>query len=104
MSAGAVMIRFLMMAMPSLAQVSGTSTLVERPQRVVLVSIPDRKLAVLENGKVLAYFPVAVGAAISPSPTGEFEIVSRVANPTYYHPGVVMAPATITPWERAGWG
>jgi lipoprotein-anchoring transpeptidase ErfK/SrfK len=63
----------------------------------VLVSIADRRLAVLENGNVLEYFPVAVGAAVSPSPTGEFEIVSRVANPTYYHEGVVMAAGTDNP-------
>jgi lipoprotein-anchoring transpeptidase ErfK/SrfK len=62
-----------------------------RARRVVLVSIADRRLAVLENGKVLAYFPVAVGAEVSPSPTGEFEIVSRLENPTYYHHGVVIA-------------
>ena len=58
--------------------------------RVVLVSIPDRKLAVLENGNIIATFPVAVGAAASPSPTGEFQIVNRVANPTYYRPGTVI--------------
>ena len=58
--------------------------------RVVLVSIPDRKLAVIENGNVIATFPVAVGAASSPSPTGEFQIVNRVANPTYYRPGLVI--------------
>ncbi len=62
----------------------------DRVRRVVLVSIPDRKLAVLEQEKVIATFPVAVGAAISPSPAGEFQIVSRVANPTYYHPGTVI--------------
>ena len=28
------------------------------------------------------------GRGASPSPTGEFQIVSRVANPTYYHPGI----------------
>jgi lipoprotein-anchoring transpeptidase ErfK/SrfK len=59
-------------------------------KRVVLVSIPDRKLAVIDGGKVIATFLVAVGAAVSPSPTGEFRIVSRVANPTYYHPGKVI--------------
>jgi len=61
-----------------------------RGHRLVLVSIPDRKLAVLENGNILATFPVAVGAAVSPSPTGEFQIVSRVANPWYYHHGSVV--------------
>jgi lipoprotein-anchoring transpeptidase ErfK/SrfK len=61
-----------------------------RVKRLVLVSIPDRKLAVMENGEVIARFPVAVGAAVSPSPQGKFEIVNRVANPTYYHDGAVI--------------
>jgi lipoprotein-anchoring transpeptidase ErfK/SrfK len=60
------------------------------PKRRVLVSIPDRKLFVLEDGRVVRTFAVAVGAAVSPSPTGEFQIVSRISNPTYYHPGVVI--------------
>ncbi len=58
--------------------------------RVVLVSLVDRKLAVIENGVVIATFQVAVGARVSPSPTGEFTIVSRVTNPTYYHRGTVI--------------
>jgi lipoprotein-anchoring transpeptidase ErfK/SrfK len=65
--------------------------------RVVLVSIPDRKLAVIENGNVIATFPVAVGAASSPSPTGEFQIVNRVANPTYYRPGLVIPSGKSNP-------
>jgi lipoprotein-anchoring transpeptidase ErfK/SrfK len=58
--------------------------------RIALVSIPDRKLAVLENGTVLATFPVAVGASTTPSPTGEFTIVTRVTDPAYYHRGKVI--------------
>jgi lipoprotein-anchoring transpeptidase ErfK/SrfK len=58
--------------------------------RSVVISIPDRKLAVLEGDVVTAMFSVAVGAAVTPSPTGEFRIVSRVSNPTYYHPGVMI--------------
>ncbi len=58
--------------------------------RVVLVSLVDRKLAVIDNGVVIATFQVAVGAEVSPSPTGEFTIVSRVSNPTYYHRGTVI--------------
>jgi lipoprotein-anchoring transpeptidase ErfK/SrfK len=68
-----------------------------RARRIVLVSISDRRLAVIEGGNVLAYFPVAVGAAVSPSPTGEFEIVNRVSNPAYYHAGVVMAASEKNP-------
>jgi lipoprotein-anchoring transpeptidase ErfK/SrfK len=59
-------------------------------KRLVLISIPDRKLAVLEDGNVLVQFPIAVGAAATPSPTGEFQIVNRVFNPTYYHAGSVI--------------
>jgi hypothetical protein len=69
----------------------------QQARRVVLVSIPDRKLAVIEDGRVLAYFPVAVGAAVSPSPVGEFEIVRRVANPTYYHDGVSIRAGSDNP-------
>jgi len=59
-------------------------------ERTVLVSLVDRKLAVVDNGVVVATFEVAVGADVSPSPTGEFKIVSRVSNPTYYHRGTVI--------------
>jgi L,D-transpeptidase ErfK/SrfK len=68
-----------------------------RPHRQILVSIPDRKLAVLEQGKVIRTFPVSVGASVSPSPTGEFVIVHRISNPTYYHPGVVIPPGGDNP-------
>lgn len=60
------------------------------PARRILVSIPDRRLALLEDGRVVKIFHVAVGAPASPSPSGQFKIVHRIANPTYYAPGVVM--------------
>jgi hypothetical protein len=76
-------------------------------ERTVLVSIPDRKLAVLENGIVLTTFPVAVGASVSPSPVGEFQIVSRLSNPTYYHPGKVIPSGKENPlgtrWLGLSW-
>lgn len=68
-----------------------------RSPRHVLISIPDRKLAVLEDGKVIRTFPVAVGAAVSPSPAGEFHIVHRVTDPTYCHSGVVIPPGPDNP-------
>lgn len=59
--------------------------------RRILVSLPDRKLALFENGKLVRVYSVAVGKPSTPSPTGTFTIVSRVANPTYYHKGEVIA-------------
>jgi lipoprotein-anchoring transpeptidase ErfK/SrfK len=60
------------------------------PGRLVLISIADRQLAVIDGGNVIARFAVAVGAGDSPSPVGQFRIVNRVSNPTYYHPGSVI--------------
>jgi lipoprotein-anchoring transpeptidase ErfK/SrfK len=96
-TAGLVAVFLLMVTLPSFAQQSGNSAEKQRSPRVVLVSLADRRLAVLEDGNVLAYFPVAVGAEESPSPTGEFQIVSRVVNPGYYHEGVVMAAGAGNP-------
>ncbi len=62
----------------------------QQPQRQIIVSIPDRKLALLEDGDVLKVYDVAVGAEKSPSPAGDFTIVNRLENPTYYRPGVVI--------------
>ena len=60
---------------------------------------------------MLRVYPVAVGARVSPSPTGEFKVVSRLSNPTYYHPGVVIPPGRNNPlgtrWiglDRKGYG
>src|SRR3954470_11495334 len=75
-------------ALPCSAQ-SPVVTATQR-NRVVLVSLVDRKLAVIDAGVIIATYPVSVGADVSPSPTGEFRIVSRVANPTYYRPGTVI--------------
>src|SRR5690349_9213668 len=65
--------------------------------RRIVVSIPDRKLALLENDQVVSLYPVAVGAAASPSPVGTFTIVSRVSNPTYYRPGKIIEPGSANP-------
>jgi lipoprotein-anchoring transpeptidase ErfK/SrfK len=65
--------------------------------RRVVVSIPDRKLAVIENNEVVQVFAVAVGAPATPSPVGTFTVVNRVANPTYYHSGKVVAPGPRNP-------
>jgi lipoprotein-anchoring transpeptidase ErfK/SrfK len=71
---------------------------VEAPAtRRVVVSIPDRKLALLENDQVVGIYPVAVGAAVSPSPVGTFTIVNRVSNPTYYKPGKIVGPGRANP-------
>jgi len=59
--------------------------------RRLLVSLSDRKLALVKNGQVVKIYRVAIGEPATPSPVGEFKIVNRVANPTYYHKGQIIA-------------
>jgi lipoprotein-anchoring transpeptidase ErfK/SrfK len=78
-------------------QDNGTGLASTRVSRQIIVSIPDRKLVVMQNGAVLREFPIAVGANASPSPTGTFEIVNRLSDPTYYHAGIVLPPGADNP-------
>jgi lipoprotein-anchoring transpeptidase ErfK/SrfK len=68
-----------------------------KPERRIVVSIPDHKLALLEGERVVKVYNVAVGAPVSPSPNGEFRIAQRLENPTYYKPGVVIGPGKDNP-------
>lgn len=86
----------LAIVQPSIAAEGARSAEVPATRRVV-VSIPDRKLALLENDQVVGIYPVAVGAPVSPSPVGSYSIVSRVSNPTYYKPGKVIGPGRTNP-------
>jgi lipoprotein-anchoring transpeptidase ErfK/SrfK len=65
--------------------------------RMIIVSIPDRKLAVMESGKVIKIFPTAVGAPKSPSPSGSFKIVQRLSEPTWYSKGKIVPPGKACP-------
>ncbi len=66
-------------------------------KRMLLVSIPDCKLALIENGEVKKVYSVAVGKKSTPSPAGTFHVVNRLTNPGYYHKGKVVAPGPQNP-------
>jgi len=81
------------------------------PQRRIVVSIPDRKLALIENGRVVKIYATAVGAAASPTPAGIYTIAQRIQNPTWYGPNKVVGPGKDNPvgtrWlglSRKGYG
>jgi L,D-transpeptidase catalytic domain len=66
-------------------------------KRVIVVSLEDRKLALVEDGKVAKIYPVAVGKPSTPSPVGTFTIERRVANPVYQHDGKTVQPGPGNP-------
>src|ERR1019366_5029777 len=96
----------LMAAAEALAQDNSS-----RPARRIVVSIADRKLAVLEGDRTVRIFETAVGAPKSPSPTGVYQIVNRIVDPTWYTKGKIVPPGKCNPlgtrWlglSRKGYG
>jgi lipoprotein-anchoring transpeptidase ErfK/SrfK len=81
-------------------------------ERRIVVSIPDCKLALIENGRVVKIYSTAVGAPSSPTPNGTYKIVQRIPNPTWYGPNnKVVGPGKSNPvgtrWmglNRKGYG
>jgi len=95
-----VVVTFLLAAVTA-RQASGQTATAPAAQsqarRKVVVSIPHRKLALIEDGAVKKVYPVAVGASGSPSPAGTFAVKNRLVKPTYYHPGKVIAAGADNP-------
>ena len=92
-----VMVVGSLSSVPAIAADAATTAVPVMTPRRIIVSIPDRRLVVVENNEVLVAFPVAVGAAGSPSPVGTFTVINRVANPTYYKPGTIIGPGARNP-------
>jgi lipoprotein-anchoring transpeptidase ErfK/SrfK len=67
-----------------------------RAERIV-ISIPDRTLTLLVNDEPVKTYAVAVGKPSTPTPQGEFRIVTRLVNPTYYGHTAVVAPGRNNP-------
>ena len=66
-------------------------------KRQIVISIPDRRLAVLESGAVVRIYPIAVGRSRTPSPDGDFVIINRAKDPTYRHGDTEVAPGKDNP-------
>jgi len=47
----------------------------------IVVSLSERKLAVIKHGRVTGEYPVAIGKPDTPTPTGEFHVNDRQSHP-----------------------
>jgi lipoprotein-anchoring transpeptidase ErfK/SrfK len=95
-----VAIAAVVLAMQAMAQ--GTAkqeAAAEKSQtkRVIVVSLEDRKLALIEDGQVKRIYSVAVGKPSTPSPVGNFTIERRAVNPVYHHNGKTVQPGPHNP-------
>jgi lipoprotein-anchoring transpeptidase ErfK/SrfK len=67
--------------------------------------ISDRSLAVVHNGQVLHVYRVAVGARISPTPTGRFQVTDKLRGRKYgaSYGCCILALSTDQPHPPPGW-
>jgi len=87
----------------SLAMVAGAGLLAginpapARAERTIEVSLRERYLTVLDGGKPIARYPVAIGAPETPTPPGSYSIIRKEAEPVYHKHGKVIAPGPKNP-------
>lgn len=93
------------------AALEATAESNQQPRRRIVVSIPDRKLAVVEDGRAVKLYDTAVGALRTPTPAGSYTVVHRVPHPTWYSGHKVVPPGRANPlgtrWiglSRKGYG
>ncbi len=53
----------------------------------IIVNLPSRTLSLLDNGKLVKVYSVAIGSSATPTPQGEFKIYDKEVNPIWYPPG-----------------
>lgn len=84
--------------MGAAALVAAQNAVEVHPQvRRIVVSLEDRKLALMEDGQVVKVYDVAIGKPSTPSPEGKFTIERRVKNPVYHHDGKTVQPGPSNP-------
>jgi murein L,D-transpeptidase YcbB/YkuD len=52
----------------------------------IVINIPSRTLDLYVDGKVKKTYPVGVGRAQFPTPTGQFKVIRKVVNPGWENP------------------
>jgi lipoprotein-anchoring transpeptidase ErfK/SrfK len=65
--------------------------------RRIVVSLTDHKLVLLDGQRVVKVYETASGKSNTPTPAGQFEVISKVANPVYKAHGQNVAPGPRNP-------
>jgi lipoprotein-anchoring transpeptidase ErfK/SrfK len=65
--------------------------------RRIVVSLTDHKLVLFDGDRAVKTYETASGKPTTPTPAGQFEVVSKVANPVYKAHGQNVAPGPRNP-------
>ena len=85
---------FLLTAVLALGAAAATPAQAETS---IKISLKERYLTLLDNGNVIAKYPIAIGAQESPTPAGSYAITKMEPAPKYHKKGKVIAPGPKNP-------
>ncbi len=68
----------------------------------ILINIPQYKLFLYQGNELYRFYPIAVGKAGTPSPVGDFSIIVKIVNPTWYPPDGKQPPIPAGPGNPLG--
>jgi peptidoglycan/xylan/chitin deacetylase (PgdA/CDA1 family) len=74
----------------------GPKTLVRIARPEIRINIPDYSLSLMEDGKTIKRFDIAVGTPYEQTPTGNFAVFAKIENPTW-DPGSNFTDRTPVP-------
>jgi len=85
--------------------IAQNATALSRVTWELKVSLAARRLTVLHHGKVVVQWPVAIGAAGSPTPTGRFAVTDRIVtnDPDGPYGCCILAISAHAPHAIQGW-
>jgi lipoprotein-anchoring transpeptidase ErfK/SrfK len=87
----------LLATMLAVAVCGATTAVSARAETSVEISLKSRYLTLLDDGKVIGKYPVAIGAPESPTVPGQFAVTKMDAAPVYHKKGKVIAPGPQNP-------
>ena len=87
----------LLACLAGAASFGAIADLPAQAETTIEISLKKRYLTLLDNGKVIAKYPVAIGAPESPTPAGSYSITKMDPAPTYHKGAKVIAPGPKNP-------
>jgi lipoprotein-anchoring transpeptidase ErfK/SrfK len=89
-----------------LGWIERSAVLLGRESWELRISLSERRLTVLESGKELRHFTVAIGRPDAPTPTGRFAVTDRLStgDPSGPYGCCILALSAKSPHAIQGWG
>jgi L,D-transpeptidase ErfK/SrfK len=89
-------------SVPTLPPLGAPEPFLPTPDEQVIqlvIRLSERRVYVYDREQVITSYPIAIGRSGWETPTGEFEVIQKLSNPTWEHPftGELVPPGAANP-------